>query len=112
MTQAQLDIVCSVSYLHLLTGQRQSAVGLLSLARQSHPDEPGVLRLLALALVESGEGERALEVIADLERCEPDDEAGTLILLLRSRALHASARRAEARLCFDQYVSRRAGRAQ
>lgn len=105
----QRDLLVSLSFLYLACGQEIRALPLLLLLERDDGDDPEVLRALAHALTAEGMCDRALEVIERVQALEGaggSDEA----LLLRSRALHAAGRGAEARACFAGFVSRRAER--
>lgn len=109
LDREQRDLLVSLSFLYLACGQEIRALPLLSLLERDGGDDPEVLRALAHALTAEGLCDRALEVIGRVRAIE--GEAGAAeVLLLQARALHAAGRRAEARACFTDFVSRRAVR--
>lgn len=104
------DLLHSLGYLYCQHGRERRGLALLLIAARMSPDDPGVLRTLAIAFVATGAGARALaaiERIADLE-----GGVSPTLALLRSRALWESGHRIEARQAFRDYLNERsAGRA-
>ncbi len=109
LDREQRDLLLSLSYLYLACGQEIRALPLLWLLERDGGDDVEVLRALAHALTAEGLHDRAMRVIDRVEVLEGGGGQGE-VLLLRSRALHAAGRGAEARACFAGYVSRRAQR--
>ena len=93
--------------------QSPRALVMLLLATQIIPDDPTLLRRLAVVFTAVGDGERALAAldrIAQLTVSSPEHEP-TELLLLRSRALLRAGRGAEGRQLFRHYLSRRGSNA-
>ncbi len=106
LDREQRDLLIALSYLYLACGQEVRALPLLRLMEHDDGDDPQMLRALAHALTAERRSDQALAVIDRLEALEGAGGQCELILL-RSRALHAAGRRAEAREWFARYVSHR-----
>jgi len=99
------ELLHSLGYLYAHHGQTQRGLVLLLIAARIAPNDVGVLRTLAFALIAGGHGERALAVIDRIASLEPDSPA--TLQLLKSRALWVSGDKIEARRCFRSYVEAR-----
>lgn len=112
LPEQQRDLLHWLGHVYLGHGQPRRALVLLMLAARDGA-EPGLWPAVALALVECGMGQRALEVIGWIEAAGDDPAAPRApeLLLLRARALHAAGRAAEARLAFGDFVAARAAQA-
>ena len=106
----QRDLLCALAYVALGIGDAQQAVTLLGLVLREVPDDVGVLRLLAYALVAVGDGARALAVLDRLEETAQDEtceETPAPLILLRSQALRLAGRLDEGRVAFRRFVEAR-----
>ena len=105
MTAAAKDLLHVLGYLYLRYGQHRRALALIQLAAAAAPDDPGVMKSLALALIMNNEADDALEVIRTVEagRLAPAPE----LRLLESRALLLKGETAAARRCFRRFVDQR-----
>lgn len=106
IAREQRDLLCALAYVALGIGDGEQAVTLLGLVLREVPDDAGVLRLIAYALVETGSGAQALAALDRLERVEPGPPAPPL-LLLRSQALRLAGRLDEGRAVFRRFVEAR-----
>ena len=77
----------------------------LLIAAQLSPSNAGVLRTLAHLLILDGEAEKALATIDRLETLEGMDHP--TLALLKSRALMAAGREADARHAFRTFLAQR-----
>ena len=101
------DLLCALAYVYLACGQNLRALALLRLAERERPHDVGLLRVLAYALLASGDGAAALEVIERLEALDQGADARTSLLLLRSHALRLAGQLEDARRCFRDLVAAR-----
>jgi Flp pilus assembly protein TadD len=101
------DLLCALAYVYLACGQNLRALALLRLAEREKPDDIGLLRVLAYALVAIGDGHAALRVIARLEALDTGSENASPLLLLRSHALRLAGRLDDARRCFRAFMTAR-----
>jgi type III secretion protein Y len=97
-----IDLIHCLGFIYLRHGQPYRAVVLLIVAGEAAPERADILRTLCLALIDSGMGEQALEVIHKLTVRAPDMAAHRLMRLMRARALLLVGRAEEARHCFAQ----------
>jgi tetratricopeptide (TPR) repeat protein len=101
------DLLCAMAYVYLACGQNLRALVLLRLAERERPNDVGLLRVLAYALLAAGDGPAALEVVLRLESLDSDAECRAALLLLRSHALRLSGRLDDARRCFRDFLAAR-----
>ena len=101
------DLLCALAYVYLACGQNLWALALLRLAERERPHDIGLLRVLAYALLASGDGAAALQVIERLEALDQGADARTPLLLLRSHALRLAGHLDDARRCFRDLVAAR-----
>lgn len=106
IAREQRDLLCALAYVALGIGDNDQAVTLLGLVLRETPDDVGVLRLLAYALVSAGSGNQALAALDRLERLDQSDPPAPL-LLLRSQALRLAGRLDEGRAVFRHFVEAR-----
>lgn len=106
MPSATAEMLQVLGYLYLRFGQYRRALALLQIAAREAPEDPGVLRSLAYALVLNNAPEEALAVIEKLTSLEPSSRQAAR--LLESRALLLQGRTSEARRSFRQFVDQRA----
>lgn len=107
ITPSQRDLLCELSYIYLACGQADKALALIRLVVAWMPDDIGVLRILACALLANGRGEEALGVVDRLAVIDDGGEAQTPLLLLRSHALRLAGRTIEARRSFREFIAAR-----
>lgn len=93
MDEQEKSLVLLLAWAWLRNARPQKAATLLAALDVVAPGQRQVLRTLALALVRSGEPQRALDT---LERMAVTGRADAAYHLLRARALTAADRRAEA----------------
>ncbi len=103
MDAEQRDLLLSMAYLYSACDRERRALPLLLLVAAEHPTDRDCLRALAHAYTAAGQGDLAMMVIERLESLE-GEPCSRGLLLLRSRALHAQSRLAEARACFRRYA--------
>lgn len=99
-----VELLKGMGELYRRSGQAQRALVMLLIAAQMAPDDTALLRNLAMAFTDSGDAERALNV---LDRLVDHEGESSGLLLLRSRALWRGARKEEARQCFKRYLTAR-----
>ncbi len=94
-------------------GQSARALVMLLLASQITPDDPALLRSLAVAFTAVGDGQRALSALDRLAELAPHvaGAAPADLLLLRSRALLRAGRDEEGRELFRHYLAQRRSKA-
>lgn len=97
------ELLHCLGYIYLRNGQHNRALALLLLAcrhdAQPRP-QPRLLAALALALIESGRGGSALDVLDRLDDAPGELADNPLLGVLRARALMAAGRIDEARDMF------------
>jgi type III secretion protein Y len=93
-----------LGYLYGCHGQAKRGAAYLLIAAQISPANSAVLRTLAHVLLLDGEAEKALATIAKLETLDGMDHP--TLSLLKSRALLAAGRTAEARSEFRGFLAR------
>lgn len=99
------QLLHTLGYLNMRSGQPRRALAFLLLAHRIHPHDAGILLTLAAGFIANEAGERALGVVDRLQELEGGASiAGTL---LRARALWLTGSREEARRCFRAYVDMR-----
>jgi tetratricopeptide (TPR) repeat protein len=101
------DLLCALAYVYLACGQNLRALALLRLAERERPHDVGLLRVLAYALLASGDGAAALPVVERLEALDRSAEARAPLLLLRSHALRLAGHLDDARRCFREGIAAR-----
>jgi Flp pilus assembly protein TadD len=106
IAREQRDLLCAMAYVALGVGDGHQAVTLLGLVLREAPDDAGVLRLLAYALVSTGNGGQALAALDRLDLLEPGQTPAALVLL-RSQALRLAGRLDEGRAAFRAFVEAR-----
>ncbi len=106
IAREQRDLLCALAYVALGIGDNDQAVTLLGLVLRETPDDVGVLRLIAYALVAAGSGHQALAALDRLERLDLDEPPAPL-LLLRSQALRLAGRLDDGRAVFRLFVEAR-----
>jgi type III secretion protein Y len=94
-----------LGYLYGCHGQVKRGAAYLLIAAQLSPGDAGVLRTLAHVLILDGEADKALATIARLETLDGMDHP--TLALLKSRALLAAGRMAEARHAFRDFLAQR-----
>jgi type III secretion protein Y len=102
---ASAELLHSLGYLYMRTGQPSRALVFLLIANRLEPDHPGILRTLAAVFIENDAPERALGAVDRLAAIETGPSATTL--LLRARALWVLGEQGEARHCFRDYITLR-----
>lgn len=95
----------ALGHLYGLYGHTKRALALQLLAARLAPDDAGVLRTLAHTFLIDGSPEGALRIIDRLQSM--NETEGPAVELLRSRALWASGRHAEARALFRDFLQLR-----
>jgi hypothetical protein len=101
------DLLCALAYVFLACGQNLRALALLRLVERERPDDVGLLRVFAYALLASGDGAAALAVVERLEALDSGLESRTPLLLLRSHALRLAGHLDDARKSFREFVAAR-----
>lgn len=100
-----MQLLHVLGYLYGCHGQVKRGAAYLLIAAQLSPGNAGVLRTLAHLLILDGEAEKALATIARLETLDGMDHP--TLALLKSRALLAAGRTAEARHAFRDFLAQR-----
>lgn len=100
-----MQLLHVLGYLYGCHGQVKRGAAYLLIAAQLSPGNAGVLRTLAHLLILDGEADKALATIARLESL--DDMDDPTLALLKSRALLAAGRTAEARSAFRKFLAHR-----
>ena len=100
-----MQLLHVLGYLYGCHGQVKRGAAYLLIAAQLSPGNPGVLRTLAHLLILDGEADKALATIARLETLDGMDHP--TLALLKSRALLAAGRTAEARHAFRDFLAQR-----
>jgi type III secretion protein Y len=102
--QDSVELLKGMGELYRRGGQSQRGLVMLLIAVHLSPQDPVLLRNLAMAFTDSGQPDRALSALDRLVDAEGQSPG---LLLLRSRALWAAARQDEARQCFKHYLTAR-----
>lgn len=97
------ELMHSLGYLYMRSGQQSRALVFLLIANRIVPEDAGILRTLIAALIENGAGERALGALDRLSELEDEPSAH----LLRARAFWILNEKSEARRCFRTYIELR-----
>lgn len=100
-----MQLLHVLGYLYGCHGQVKRGAAYLLIAAQLSPGNAGVLRTLAHVLILDGEADKALATIARLETLDGMDHP--TLALLKSRALLAAGRTAEARHAFRHFLANR-----
>ena len=100
-----MQLLHVLGYLYGCHGQVKRGAAYLLIAAQLAPGNAGVLRTLAHVLTLDGEADKALATIARLETL--DGMNHPTLALLKSRALLAAGRTAEARHAFRDFLVQR-----
>ena len=99
----QRDLLCTLAYVYLASGQPARALPLLRLVQREADDDVGFLRVLAYALIADANGAEAIRIIERLEQIDRGANARAPLLLMRSHALRLVGRLDEARECFRTF---------
>ena len=94
-----IELLHCLGYIYLRHGQSRRAIVLFLVAAQ-HGGNPQILTALALALVESGLGEPALQVLDRLDGMAPEWGSQRLIGVIRARAMLCMGEADQARALF------------
>jgi len=97
------ELLHALGYIYMRSGQKGRGLVFLLIANRIDPDDPGILRTLAAALIENGAGERALGALERLAAIDSDPSAQ----LLRARAFWVLGEKTEAHRCFRDYLELR-----
>ena len=100
-----MQLLHVLGYLYGRHGQVKRGIAYLLIAAQLSPENTGVLRTLAHLLILDGEADKALAAISRLETLDGMDNP--TLSLLKSRALLAAGRGAEAQGTFRNFVGER-----
>lgn len=100
-----MQLLHLLGYLYGCHGQVKRGAAYLLIATQLSPDNVEILRTLAHLLILDGEADKALATVAKLETLEGKDHPA--LPLLKSRALLAAGRTAEARTSFRDFIERK-----
>jgi tetratricopeptide (TPR) repeat protein len=106
MTKADADsaeLLHALGYIYMRSGQKGRGLVFLLIANRIEPEDPGILRSLAAALIENGAGERALGALERLMEVDDDPSAH----LLRARAFWILDDKPQAYRCFRDYLQLR-----
>jgi type III secretion protein Y len=104
LAQDSLDLLRGLGELYRRAGEPQRGLVMLLIGAQLAPNDPALLRSLALAFTDNGNAARALNA---LDRLQALDESQPHDPLLRARALWCAGNQAQARACFSDYLSQR-----
>lgn len=97
------ELLHALGYIYMRSGQKGRGLVFLLIANRIDPDDPGILRTLAAALIENGAGERALGALERLMEIDGDPST----YLLRARAFWILNDKAQAYRCFHDYLQLR-----
>jgi predicted Zn-dependent protease len=97
------ELMHSLGYIYMHGGQAGRGLVFLLIANRMDPDDPGILRTLAAALIENGAGERALGALDKLMEIDSDPSAH----LLRARAFWVLEDKPNAYRAFRDYLHSR-----
>jgi Flp pilus assembly protein TadD len=106
MTRADADsaeLLHALGYIYMRSGQKGRGLVFLLIANRIEPEDPGILRSLAAALIENGAGERALGALERLMEVDDDPSAH----LLRARAFWILDDKPQAYRSFRDYLQLR-----
>lgn len=99
------ELMHSLGYIYMRSGQKGRGLVFLLIANRIEPEDPGILRTLAAALIENGAGERALGALEKLMEIDSDPSAH----LLRARAFWVLGDKPQAYRSFRDYLQLRGG---
>ncbi|WP_420850586.1 tetratricopeptide repeat protein [Pseudomonas lutea] len=99
-----VDLLKGMGELYRRGGQSQRGLVMLLIAVHLAPNDPHLLRNLAMAFTDSDQPERALGALEQLEQVQGVSPG---LLLSRSRALWRTGRTESARDCFKGYLAAR-----
>ncbi|PRD41746.1 type III secretion protein [Phyllobacterium phragmitis] len=97
------ELLHSLGYIYMRSGQAGRGLVFLLIANRIDPEDPGILRTLATALIENGAGERALGALEQLMEIDSDPSTH----LLRARAFWILDDKQQAYRCFRDYLQLR-----
>ena len=97
------ELMHALGYIYMRSGQKGRGLVFLLIANRIDPDDPGILRTLAAALIENGAGERALGALERLVEIDSDPSAH----LLRARAFWVRDDKPQAYRSFRDYLQLR-----
>lgn len=97
------ELLHALGYIYMRSGQKGRGLVFLLIANRIDPEDPGILRSLAAALIENGAGERALGALERLMAVDDDPAAH----LLRARAFWILDDKPQAYRCFRDYLQLR-----
>jgi tetratricopeptide (TPR) repeat protein len=97
------ELLHALGYIYMRSGQKGRGLVFLLIANRIEPEDPGILRSLAAALIENGAGERALGALERLMEVDDDPSAH----LLRARAFWILDDKPQAYRCFRDYLQLR-----
>jgi type III secretion protein Y len=107
LTHDSLSLLRGLGDLYRRAGEPQRGLVLLLIGAQIAPEDPALLRSLALAFTDSGNPARALNA---LDRLQALGGSQTQDTLLRAKALWHKGEQAQARACFQDYLALPKGR--
>ncbi len=94
------ELMHALGYIYMRSGQKGRGLVFLLIANRIEPEDPGILRSLAAALIENGAGERALGALDRLMEIDGDPSSH----LLRARAFWVLEDKPQAYRCFRDYL--------
>lgn len=94
------ELMHALGYIYMRSGQKGRGLVFLLIANRIEPEDPGILRSLAAALIENGAGERALGALDRLMEVDTDPSSH----LLRARAFWVLEDKPQAYRCFRDYL--------
>jgi type III secretion protein Y len=97
------ELMHALGYIYMRSGQKGRGLVFLLIAHRIEPEDPGILRSLAAALIDNGAGERALGALERLIEIDGDPSS----LLLRARAFWVLDDKPQAYRCFRDYLQLR-----
>ncbi|MDP9837199.1 type III secretion protein Y [Neorhizobium huautlense] len=97
------ELMHALGYIYMRSGQKGRGLVFLLIANRIEPEDPGILRSLAAALIENGAGERALGALDRLMEVDADPSSH----LLRARAFWVLDDKPQAYRCFRDYLQLR-----
>lgn len=97
------ELMHALGYIYMRSGQKARGLVFLLIANRIEPEDPGILRSLAAALIENGAGARALGALDKLAALDGDPSSH----LLRARAFWVMDDKPQAYRCFRDYLQLR-----
>jgi tetratricopeptide (TPR) repeat protein len=97
------ELLHALGYIYMRSGQKGRGLVFLLIANRIEPEDPGILRSLAAALIENGAGERALGALERLMEVDDNPSAH----LLKARAFWILDDKPQAYRCFRDYLQLR-----